>query len=247
MDEHRGVTFRGTQEGVLLKIDGSLDYEAIERQLKEHMESAEGFFQGADLTVEVVEGSLSGEEIAQLDQLVGQRCGASISGVKVTRGGDVSSLDWPGSGFEVAEIPPRRKGVSSRRVSALMVTGTVRSGQRIHHGGHLVLLGDVNPAGEIIAAGDIVVMGRLRGVAHAGASGEKDSIIAAASMEPAQLRISSYIRRAPDGAAPSTGSPEVARVRGEHIVVETYTDYLEKVALSGMDITAVSPALDGRY
>ena len=72
--------------------------------------------------------------------------------------------------------------------------GSLRSGQRIEFEGSIVVLGDVNGGAEVIASDNIVVLGVLRGLAHAGAKGNKKAIIAAASIECTQLRISNIIK-----------------------------------------------------
>ena len=72
--------------------------------------------------------------------------------------------------------------------------GALRSGQRIEFEGSLVILGDVNGGAEVIAGENIVVLGILRGLAHAGAKGNKEAIIAAASIEAPQVRIANVIR-----------------------------------------------------
>jgi len=76
--------------------------------------------------------------------------------------------------------------------------GTVRSGQILEHEGDIVIIGDVNPGGQVLATGDIYVMGTLRGMAHAGCRGHVDAIIAAVFFQPTQLRIHDVISRSPD-------------------------------------------------
>lgn len=72
--------------------------------------------------------------------------------------------------------------------------GSVRSGQKVEYEGSLVVLGDVNDGAEVIAGENIIVLGILRGLAHAGAKGNKEAIIAASSIEAPQLRISNIIK-----------------------------------------------------
>lgn len=72
--------------------------------------------------------------------------------------------------------------------------GAVRSGQKVEFEGSLVVLGDVNDGAEVIAGENIIVLGILRGLAHAGAKGNKEAIIAASSIEAPQLRISNIIK-----------------------------------------------------
>ncbi len=72
--------------------------------------------------------------------------------------------------------------------------GALRSGQKIEFGGSVVVIGDANDGSEIIAGDNIVVVGTLRGLAHAGAEGNKDATIAASSIETLQLRIANVIK-----------------------------------------------------
>ena len=72
--------------------------------------------------------------------------------------------------------------------------GAVRSGQRIEYEGSIVILGDVNGGAEVIAGDNVVVLGVLRGLAHAGARGNKKAVIAAASIDCKQIRIADIIK-----------------------------------------------------
>ncbi|HBE30931.1 MAG TPA: septum site-determining protein MinC, partial [Cyanobacteria bacterium UBA11368] len=84
-------------------------------------------------------------------------------------------------------------------------------GMEIRHPGTVVILGDLNPGSMVVADGDILVWGRLRGVAHAGAKGNTGCLIMALQMEPTQLRIADYLARAPEK-PPAQFFPEVAYV-----------------------------------
>jgi len=72
--------------------------------------------------------------------------------------------------------------------------GSLRSGNRVESEGSIVVIGDVNSGAEVVAGENIVVVGVLRGLAHAGAKGNKDAIIAAESIESVQLRISNIVK-----------------------------------------------------
>ena len=72
--------------------------------------------------------------------------------------------------------------------------GGIRSGQRIETEGSIVILGDVNSGAEVIAGENIVVLGDLRGLAHAGAKGNKKAIIASHNIEAPQLRIANILK-----------------------------------------------------
>ena len=72
--------------------------------------------------------------------------------------------------------------------------GAVRSGQKIEYEGSIVILGDVNGGAEVIAGDNVIVLGVLRGLAHAGAYGNKKAIIASASIDCKQIRIADIIK-----------------------------------------------------
>ena len=72
--------------------------------------------------------------------------------------------------------------------------GSLRSGQRLETEGSLVILGDVNSGAEVIASDNIVVLGALRGLAHAGAKGNKQAIIAAGLFDAVQVRIANVVK-----------------------------------------------------
>lgn len=72
--------------------------------------------------------------------------------------------------------------------------GALRSGQKLETEGSIVILGDVNSGAEVIASDNIVVLGNLRGLAHAGAKGNKKAIIAAGNLDTVQIRISNIVK-----------------------------------------------------
>ncbi len=106
----------------------------------------------------------------------------------------------------------------------LYLQTTVRSGVEIRHPGTIVILGDLNPGGTVIAAEDIFIWGRLRGIAHAGASGNRTCRIMALQMEPTQLRIADAVARAPE-TPPSQFYPEVAYITSNGIRIARALDF----------------------
>jgi septum site-determining protein MinC len=82
----------------------------------------------------------------------------------------------------------------------------------------VVILGDVNPGAEIIAGGNVVVWGRMRGVVHAGAAGDESAVVCALDLAPTQLRIASHIGVSPDRSGPPR--PEMAHVREGRLIAE---------------------------
>lgn len=72
--------------------------------------------------------------------------------------------------------------------------GSLRCGQKVEYEGSIVVIGDVNAGAEVIASENIVILGTLRGLAHAGAKGNKNAIIATNVVDCPQIRISNVIK-----------------------------------------------------
>ena len=129
---------------------------------------------------------------------------------------------------EAEEPPPAEKPVTV----PFLYRGTLRSGQVVRHAGPIVVIGDVNPGAEVIGGSDVYIWGRLRGMVHAGAAGDRTAVIGALDFEPVQVRIADHIAMSPKGNtdAPghwlwkrtSPGQPEVARLVDEQIVVDPW-------------------------
>ncbi|MHC5772321.1 septum site-determining protein MinC [Nostoc sp.] len=134
------------------------------------------------------------------------------------------------SGYSVEQLQPVSSLISEPTVTAipqadaLYLEMTVRSGVEIRHPGTVILLGDLNPGGIVIADGDIIIWGRLRGIAHAGAGGNSECLIMALQMEPTQLRIADAVARAPEK-LPMQFSPEVAHITPQGIRIARASDF----------------------
>ncbi|MGF1537987.1 MAG: septum site-determining protein MinC [Elainellaceae cyanobacterium] len=111
----------------------------------------------------------------------------------------------------VAHLSQGKKEQAASPVDALYVETTVRSGIEIRHSGSVIVMGDVNPGGAVVADGDVIIWGTLRGVAQAGAAGNDKCRVMALRMEPTQIRIASAVARSPE-TPPEEFHPEVAHV-----------------------------------
>jgi septum site-determining protein MinC len=122
----------------------------------------------------------------------------------------------------------------------LYLQSTVRSGVEIRHPGTIVIFGDLNPGGKAIAAGDIIVWGRLRGIAHAGAQGNAQCRITALQMEFTQLRIADAVARAPK-IRPGRLSPELAFMTTEGIRLAKTSEFTKRYVYSSTSQAWIDP------
>lgn len=132
------------------------------------------------------------------------------------------------TGFSVEQQLPvahlNQEETGQALAEPLYIETTVRSGVEVRHPGTIIVLGDVNPGSSVIADGDVLVWGALRGVAQAGASGNTRCVIMALRMEPTQIRIADFVARAPE-TPPNQYCPEVAYVTTEGIRIAKSVDF----------------------
>lgn len=131
-----------------------------------------------------------------------------------------------GYSVEQSSIPTLNptSAATSPLAEPLYLQMTVRSGVDIRHPGSVILLGDLNPGGTIVAEGDILVWGRVRGVVHAGAGGNSKSMITALQMEPTLIRIAEHKARGPEK-PPVQFEPEVAYITPQGIRISRVADF----------------------
>ncbi len=128
-------------------------------------------------------------------------------------------------------ILPQTDKNESNLLPPLYLKNPVRSGVEIRHQGTVVVFGDLNPGGSIIAAGDLLVWGRLRGMAHAGALGNQQARIMALKMDFTQLRIADKIVRAPEP-NPIVSEAEVAYISESGIRLTKAIDFVKHHSFS---------------
>jgi septum site-determining protein MinC len=218
------IVIRGTTKtGLVMLLPEMLDFPTLCQRLRERLLQGGSFFRGAEVRVQPGR-HLSPAERETIATIVAE---AGMHLREFTEGGDpvaeVQAALRADQHRRSGGLPPG--AVLTQSQTALVITRTLRSGQSVRHDGDVIVLGDVNPGAEIIATGHIVVMGALRGVAHAGCKGNLAAIVAASKLRPTQLRIGHVIGRAPDDQDEDVQPvPEVARVRDGMIVVETPTE-----------------------
>ncbi len=178
---------------LLIEIKERGDIDALVEEIKGKVSSK--LFEGSYVLIDS-KGLLKKEEIEKIENAITNR------GIK-----SVKRLSWEG----IEE---------SKRERLLIVQKHLRSGQRVEYNGDILILGDVNKDAQVIATGNIIVMGKLRGIAIAGALGDESAMVVALEMEPQQIRIGRKVAIMSEEERKSPGYPEVAKVEDGNIILE---------------------------
>ncbi|RPJ29107.1 MAG: septum site-determining protein MinC [Chloroflexi bacterium] len=206
------IQIKGLRDGLLVSLDDA-PWEEQRVALLAQVDGQPAFFHGARLALDVASQVLHVNELVELRDQLSER-GISLWAVISESPTTEKTAQLLGLATRVSKPRPEENRQFSvedlGEETALFLNRTLRSGTRIEFSGHVVVLGDVNPGAEIVAEGNVIIWGRLRGMVHAGAKGNRKAVICALDLSPTQLRIADEVsailkpREEP--------APEIARI-----------------------------------
>ena len=217
------ISIKGTSEGLVITL-GEGSFHTVLGDLEKHLASRASFFLGGRVALRVGERPLSVEQLQTIGAII-QGMGVTLWAVEGTHPATEVAARELGLEIHVrpepSSPPSTADAVSLEEMVGIVVRRTLRSGQSIQHAGHVILIGDVNPGAEVVAGGDVIVWGKLRGTVHAGAMGDDQAVVCALQLAPSQIRIAMHIARPPERGRPPK-VPEIASVQEDRIVVERW-------------------------
>ena len=174
------VSINLKKDQIVIKISEEAEQKQIISALSKKLPDLKKLYQEEKTPIMIVGKILKNKEIDEIQEIIKEKINVDIE-------------------FDM----PKELGLSSitrtfkRQIDVSETTfhkGSLRSGQKLEIEGSLVILGDVNSGAEVVASDNIVVLGNLRGLAHAGAKGNKRAIIAAGRLDTVQIRISNIVK-----------------------------------------------------
>ena len=228
------ISIKGIREGLLVTVPDRGSFADLLALLRAELTQKQSFLQGSRVALQVGYRSLLRDELRDLQQLFEQNqlelwaVLAEASDVReaareLSLATRLSGSQTDLNGNFLTQVVEQETAISADNSAqgGLILKETLRSGRSIYHEGHVVIIGDVNPGAEVVASGDVVVWGRLRGLVHAGALGDETAVICALELTPTQLRIANQIAISPDGKR-GKAIPEQAAIRNGQIVAEMW-------------------------
>ncbi len=208
------VQIKGIRDGLLATFSEA-PWEDQCLALLTQIDERPAFFQGARLAMDVGTQVLKVNDLVDLRDRLSERniaLWAVISESPTTE----QTSQLLGLATRISKPRPEEHRQVADSISddrALFINKTLRSGTRVEFPGNIVIVGDVNPGAEIVAEGNVVVWGRVRGMIHAGAKGDRSAYICALDLSANQLRIadevSAMLKPQKDP------KPEIATINGE--------------------------------
>ena len=190
MTKQQYVTIKGTKDGLVLRLDDKCAYSDMIAELRRKVEE-DGLEGLAEVQVHTGNRYCNEEELKEIMNTIHDSPNLRVSKIQ----SDVITME-----------ECNRKVLENQSETYV---GIVRSGQVVKAEGDLVVIGDVNPNGRVVAAGSIYVLGRLKGIAHAGANGNAKAVIAASWLEATHLMIADKMETMTDELTILSEQPEM--------------------------------------
>lgn len=174
------ITINLRKDNIIIKINEDSSQEEIVYMLRKKIPELKKLYQGETTPIVITGKVLKNKEIDEIQELIKRYLDVNMK------------FDSPRTLGLHGITRTYNKEIATSETK--FHRGSVRSGQKIEFEGSIIVLGDVNDGAEVIAGENIVILGILRGLAHAGAKGNKDAVIAASSIEAPQLRIANVVK-----------------------------------------------------
>lgn len=185
---NENIIFKASKNKLIVVFnDGkkNFNFNEVRDNFCDRLDKSEKFFCGKnkmDFDIEFKGHDFSSEQKEKLTSIFYDRVGINMD---ISKKNDKEKL-------ENGEM------VNNKDLKSIVYKNSLRSGQFLHYDGNVILIGDVNSGAEIVAMGNIFVMGKVKGMLHAGANGNKNCIITALNIFAMQIRIADIISYIPE-------------------------------------------------
>ena len=199
------VAIKGTKDGLTFLLDDDCSFEELLEELKDKLENShQSILSGPLMRVIVKTGyrKISAEQLELIKNIFKAKGNLLVQAIE----------------NEIEEMKDRLKS------QVKVLNGIIRSGQVAEVEGNVLLLGDVNPGGNLLATGDIYILGALKGTAHAGRYGDQDAKVISLDLQPQQLRIAEFFYSFTENKA-KIDPPVVAYLKDGEIIIEHFQHF----------------------
>ena len=199
------VSINLKKDEILIKLNEDAERNDIIEGLKKKLQELKKLYNDEKTPIRVTGKVLKNREIDEIQEIIQEKIDVDVE------------FDTPKTLglYSIKKTFDKKITVSETKFHR----GSLRSGQKLESDGSLVILGDVNSGAEVIASDNIVVLGNLRGLAHAGAKGNKQAIISAGLLDTVQIRIANIVKEIDRDEEPMHKQAYVS-VENDQIIIE---------------------------
>ena len=207
------VMIKGDKYGIVLVMDKDMPFSDLLEKIAEKFSSAAKFYGNATMAISFKGRKLTVEEEKQILDTIESNTKLNI----------ICVVDTDEERQEMFKKAVEAKLMAQSTGTGQFHKGTLGSGQVVESESSIIILGDVNPGAKVIAKGNVIVLGSLKGTIYAGINGNENAFVVALYMNPVQIRIGDTIARSPDDAISKKNmdmEPKIAFVESGNIYIE---------------------------
>lgn len=175
------LRFSKTKDEIVITVNAGTDFKGVLDDFRTKLPRIKKYYEREELPIHIVGKALKDNEKTAIISILKDEINAKITF------GDTSEV----LGLHAIK---RTFEASVETSETKFIRGNLRSGQREEFSGSIAILGDLNYGAEVIAGENIIVTGIIRGMAHAGANGNKKAIISANAIDSTQVRIANVVK-----------------------------------------------------
>lgn len=221
------VEIKGRQSYLEISLYETDDFAQLKAAMIEKLESAGRFFMGAKQAMVI--GDLTEEQKAGIKQILKEEFSfivvefreerMVVQPIEKKKSTSKTLPEATIEGISLADETNLALQTMGDEAKTIFIQNTVRNGQRIDYVGNIIVYGDVNRGGELVATKNIIVMGSLKGRVHAGSMGDESAMVMALELAPQQLRIATGLAIPPDNDE-ALAMPEIASIQNGELIIE---------------------------
>lgn len=234
------VIIKGSKSGITVFLDEEIPFEELLENVSDKFKSASKFFNNASMAISFDGRDLSDDEEKRILDVISEVSELNIVCVldenndmkKIYEDAVIKAI----AGMGIPEQPQNQTMADSKN-ACMFYKGTLRSGQVFEADGSVVVLGDVNPGGKVVAKGSVIVLGSLKGNIFAGVDGNENAFVVALEMSPMQIKIGDIIARSSDSGINkiSKGKNKVKVIEPKIAYVYDQNIYIEDLEQNALD------------
>lgn len=208
------IILKGCANKLKIIIPDNIPEDKMWNNLEKMAQGTSNLFKGVELIIDLQGRKVTGNFMVKFLEKFVIAHGVRISSWDTLN--ETSRETLISLGFNVSYKNTKQSSRRRKKSETLVIHSSIRSGQRIEHDGDILIIGQVNDGAEIVAEGNISVMGKLKGLVHAGYNSEEDRAIIALSFEAKQVRLGTKV----------STITEDADFWGKHVIVLPEKDSL---------------------
>lgn len=199
---NNNIKISQTTDEIILNVNVIANIEEILEELKIKLPKLRDFYQTSTIPIRITGRLFTDSEIEKVRAFIHEEINVEVNFDDISK---LLGLHAIKKTFEVGTEISETK----------FIQGSLRCGRREEYSGSLVICGDVNSGAEVVAGGNIIIEGALRGMAHAGANGNTKAIISANFIEVTQIRIANLVTEVSE----RTDKCPVCKIENNEIVI----------------------------